>query len=264
MIELNIHKFNKTLKFNFKKIFLFIKEWSSAISAIAMVFSIVYVVYSTRENLKLVSQTISLSNEQLKFQIKSIPSQFTIDYENINDYSEQAFLINTGRTKLLNLIAEYEYYFISSDSLLLSSTNLMNYIIENYNIQESLRKSGLIQFPTDLIGLLGTSRKFNIAYLYPNERTLLDISSSSMQNAIRLNHIFKTQLFVRWKIKYNTELSNEQIVSNEYIWVNHHSLNKHIIINYGLREDLRNVLGGARIIKLIETYEAETNDILFK
>jgi len=264
MISLIINELKKTIMSVTKKIFSFIKEWSQAINAIAMVFSLVYVVYSTRENLLLLSQTISLSNDQLSLQLKSIPAQFEIDYENVNQYSEQAFITNSGKTKLINLIAEYEYYFINIDSLLLSSTNIVNYVSNNKNILELLRKYNLIKSPFDFNGLLGTSRKFNIAYLEPNQKTLLDISSSSIQNAIRLNRLLGTQLFMRWKIQYNTELSNKKILSQEYIWLNDYSLNLNNMLSYSQRANLRHIPGGQRIIKQIENYEAETIDIIFK
>jgi len=264
-----IKKSWKYLVSKFKAFFHFVKEWSNTISALAMVFSIVYVVLSTRENLNMVSEALKASNEQLRLQKKAIPAQFIMSYKNANTSSEQAFITNTGKTNLEKVTTEWEYYFIGNNgkvylgsnmkSIVQSDTNLLNKIINNnyFNI---------ISSPSDFDGLFGTGRKFDISYLEAKNKnldkneTLLDISSSSIQNALKLNKILGTEMFMRWRIKYNEELSNKEMITYKYIWFVKEKNNE----NYGMRRDLQNVIGGKRIIKMISNYEFNTKEIIFK
>ncbi len=250
-----------------KKGFLFLKEWSNVVTAIAMVISIFYVMYSTNKNLKLVSEALNASNEQLLLQKKSIPAQFIMSYKNINTSQEQAFIRNSGKTHLNNVTTEWEYYFISEDDKVYLATNMINIIENDSLLLEELRKSNYIKYPSDFDGLFGTGRKFAISYLkpinsnltYDESETLLDISSSSIQNAIKLNRILGTQMFMRWRIKYNEELSNKEMITYKYIWFCNNERN-----DCDKRKDLKEIIGGERIIELIKNYEKNTKGIIYK
>lgn len=257
---------NKYLKI-IKNGFLFLKEWSNVITAIAMVISIFYVMYSTNKNLELVSEALNSSKEQLMLQKKSIPAQFVMSYKNINTSQEQAFIKNSGKTQLINVTTDWEYYFISEDGKVYLGSNMKSIVEKDTILYKKLCKSRFIKYPSDFEGLFGTGRQFAISYLkqsnnnLPNDEseTLLDISSSSIQNAIKLNRIMGTQMFMRWRIKYNEELSNRQMVTFKYIWFCNNDIN-----DCNKRIDLRNVIGGERIIELIKKFERNNKGIIFK
>lgn len=246
-----------------KWFFNFIKEESNTIVALTTIISLIYVVYSTRKNIQMVQQTVNQAQEQLILQKKSIPAQFIMTYDAINTYNEQAFITNTGKTQLLNVTAEFEYYFIFPDDKVLSALSIQSKVINNDKLFRKIQSSGLINFPDDFKGLFGTSRIFYLSQLDPQKRTLLEISSSSVQNAIKLNEVLDTKLFKRWKIKYNEELSNKEIASTIFIWINDLKKDEHSISNYSKRENLKNVIGGKRIREIIEFYEETSNEIIF-
>jgi hypothetical protein len=265
-----INRFWKYIIRKFKAFFKFVKKWSNTISTLAMVFSIIYVVLSTRENLNMVSEALNASNEQLRLQKKSIPAQFVMSYKNINSStSEQAFITNTGKTNLQKVTTEWEYYFIDNNDNVYLGSNMKRMVQIDADLLEKIVNNNyfnLIRSPSDFDGLFGTGRKFDITYLEAESNnsemneTLLDISSSSIQNAIKLNTILGTEMFMRWRIKYNEELSNKKMITYKYIWfVNDSSLK-----DTELRRDLQNVIGGERIIELISNYESNTKDLIFK
>lgn len=243
--------------------FHFIKDWSTTITAIAMVTSILYVVYSTNKNMQMISQTIEHSKETLLLQKKSIPAQFEMTYRNVNTYNEQAFITNTGKTLLLNVAADYKYYFIYPDGKVLTGTSIKNKVKKDTLLFNEIRQSGLIKHPTDFIGLFGTSRNFYLSQLEPKKETLLEISSSSIQNALKLARVLKSKVFTRWRIKYNEELSNKEVIVRIYIWINEANTDKYSMVHYGLREDLKRVLGGTNVIELIEYFENNSKEVIF-
>lgn len=252
-----------------KASFHFVKEWSNTISALAMVFSIIYVVYSTRINLNMVSEALKASNEQLQLQKKAIPAQFVMLYKNANTPSEQAFITNTGKTNLKKVTTEWEYYFIGNNDKVYLGSNMKNLVQIDTNLLDKIINNNyfnIINKPSDFDGLFGTGRKFDISYLdaknnsVDNNETLLEISSSSIQNALKLNTILGTEMFMRWRIKYNEELSNKEMISYKYIWFVNAENDED---DSGLRRDLQNVIGGKRLIELISNYEYNTKEVIF-
>ncbi len=246
-----------------KQFFRSFKYWSSTVSAMAMIVSLAYVIYSTNKNMLLVSQTIEQSNEQLLIQKKSIPAQFEMTYRNVNTFHEQAFITNTGKTLLRTVAAEYKYYFIDLDDAVLTEVSLQNKLKNDPQLFEKFKESGLIVKPKDFTGLLGTSRKFFLRELEPRKESLLEVSSSSIQNAMKISKILKSRVFTRWKIKYNEELSNKEVIVKIFIWLNEQDSNNPLLDNYGLRKDLKDVVGGKFVTKLIEQYEDTSKEVIF-
>ena len=249
--------------------FNFVKEWSNTISALAMVFSIIYVVYSTRINLDMVSEALKATNEQLRLQKKAIPAQFEMSYKNPNTLKEQAYIENTGETNIKKITTEWEYYFIGKNDKVYLGSNMKNIVqIDTVLLHKIVNNNyyNIINHPSDFVGLFGTGRKFEFSSLEAKKNsrdeneTLLEISSSSIQNAMKLNKVLGTEMFMRWRIQYNEELSNEKMTSYKYIWfVKEEDEN-----DYELRRDLQNVIGGERIIELISDYEHNTKELIFK
>lgn len=258
-IKKNLKKF----KTKIKKSLSYLNKYGNAFGFIVAFLSLLFVIISTKENTKLVTKTIAQTNEQLQLQKKSIPASFLIDYESPNQYNEQAFITNTGKTKLLNLTGTFEFYFIFRDGSILSNTNIKNKVFNDTLFYNKIKENGLINYPTDFDGLFGTSREFTIDHLNSNEKSLLDISSSAIQNAIRLNDILESKLFTRWTISYNSELSYEEQVVKEYIWINKFDEQGNSLFDFSPRENLKNVIGGNSIISIINEYETNTKDVIF-
>jgi len=246
-----------------KQFFRAFKYWSSTISAMAMIVSLVYVVYSTNKNMLLVSQTIEQSKEQLLIQKKSIPAQFEMTYRNVNAFHEQAFITNTGKTLLRTVSAEYKYYFVGLDGSVLTEISLKNRLENDSQLFKKFKESGLIIKSGDFSGLLGTSRKFFLRELEPSKESLLEVSSSSIQNAMRISKILKAKVFTRWKIKYNEELSNKEVIVKIFVWLSEQDTNNPLLANLGLRKDLRDVVGGKFVTKLIEHHEDTSKEVIF-
>jgi hypothetical protein len=243
------------------RVFRWIKFWSSTISVILTSFSLIYVVYSTNRNTQLVTETIKNSKEQLTLRQKSIPAQFEMTYRSIGTFKEQAFINNTGKTTILNVRALYKFYFIDDSHKVHTGSSIQKKLKNDKTLLDKVIKSGLINGDSGFSGLLGTSRYFFINEIEPKKETLLDISSSSIQNSMRLANALKWKLFTRWNIKYNEELSNKEIVLIKTIWLNDIRINKSSIMNY--RTDLKDVSGGGYVTDLIEDYERNTKEVIF-
>lgn len=241
-----------------------VKYWSSTISALGMVVSLLYVVYSSGQNLELVHKTIEQTNERLALQKKSIPSHFTMVYRNVNEFNEQAYIINTGNTVLYTVSAHYGYYFVDSNNHVVAAEELVSLLHEEAEIETKFIDEGLITHADDISGLLGTSREFDIAYLDARKETLVEVSSSSIQNAIRISELLGYEVFARWMIKYNEELSNEEVVRKVYIWMQNNRTEVPQEHNQYNRKDLGDTPGGDRIISLISDYEKNTKEVIFR
>lgn len=247
-----------------KTFFFFLKEWSNMITAIAMVISVFYVVYSTKKNLTLVSKTIEQTNEQLMLQQKSIPSHFEMSFKNVNTFKEQAFITNTGKTVLLNLNVDLDFYFINHNDEVLTGKNLPYKLMSDSVSFKLVSQAGLIKYPLDINGFLGTSRSFYLSILQPKNETLVEISPSSLQNALKLARVLDRQVFIAWRIKYNEELSNQEVTSMQYTWLNdiNHS-SKILQNNYEPRINIKDFIGGKYVIDLIENFRNNYKEEIF-
>jgi len=195
---------------------------------------------------------------------KSMPSEIDFKYIDKN-YNERVEILNIGKSKINNLKIMWEFYFISENDDIYQSSNMVKVVELNKALFDKVKKDGFIKFSSDFNGLFGREKKeitiSSLApksYYYTKENMVensqpLDISSSAIQHALRLNKIIGTKVFTRWKIKYYENFSGKKRISYKYIWLNNNE-----------RIDLEDVVGGRRIIKLIKQYDENTKNIIFK
>jgi hypothetical protein len=182
-------------------------------------------------------------------------------FKDAGQYTEQPFISNVGINNLYNISIGYKYYFVSSDYILNTRESLQQILETDTIVLNTVRNKGIIDKPSDMIFLLGTSRNYFLSYINSKDIVSLEASPSSFMNAIKLANAMHAQVFTRWRISYKEELTNKVIMSNIYVW--HRSHNSTDINGLELRPDLMNIIGGKRIIKLIEDYEENSSEIIF-
>lgn len=242
----------------FSKLNVVLIKWKDTIMIFVTVVSLIYTFYSSQRSFKLVYKSIEQSYEQLLLQKKSIPAQLMLTYRDVDTYKEQAFITNTGRTILNVVSAEYKYFFINPDYTVLTEYSLQKRLERDKELINALRTANLLKEPSDILFLFGIPRNFDLKHLEPEQETLLEISPSSVQNAVSIAKEINAQVITKWKIKYHEELSNKESIAIIYIWM-HKSNNGQL----SLRENLSDVLGGQKIIDTINNFEQTTKETIF-
>lgn len=242
----------------------FLKEWSNSIIAIAAIISIFYTHYATKKSYRLVTRTIELTKEQLYLQKQSIPIQFTVTYKDQGTYQEQVFITNTGKTLLKKLHTEYKYYYILPDYLTLTRYGILSKLKTDTLLFNKFRQIDIIYKANDLTNLFEPSRNFFLLELPVFDTTQLEISSSSIQNALKIASVLNAQLVTRWSIRYVEELDNKEMISSKYIWMHKSNLDRSPMGRKNMqREDLTTVIGGQRVIDVIEDFEKNSKEVIF-
>jgi hypothetical protein len=246
------------LKNHVSKLNIDLKLWNNTIMIFITVVSLIYTFYSSQRSFSLVYKSIEQSYEQIIMQRKSIPAQLMLTYKDVGTYKEQAFIKNTGRTILNVVSAEYKYFFITPDYTVLTENSLQKKLEIDTKMLNTLRTANLLKDPKDITSLFGIPRNFDLKHLEPEKETLLEISPSSVQNATSLAKEINAQVITKWRIKYHEELSNKENIATIYIWM--HKSNDS---NLSLRENLADVLGGQKIIDIINNFEQNTMEVIF-
>lgn len=251
------------IKFRWERFVDFFKLHAAIITAVLTIIWVASTSYFSNIQIR---TSIEQSNKQLEILQKSTPAQFSLSTN-----LESTILSNIGVSSLINVEADWKFYFISEKENLFLASNLPNIVKSDSSLFKSFKDAHLIKYPDDFDGLFGTNRVFSIKFLKPfkkiitasetsigENQTIIDISPNAILNALRCNKVLNTQMIMRWRIDYNEELSNKQMVAYKYIWFDD--------VENGNFEckDLEFVLGGKRLIEIIENYENNTKDIIYK
>ena len=225
--------------------------------------------------------TFKEQKKQIESRQKSLQIRFQLRFKNINDTNRAMTveLINKSWADFKDVKSELEFYFINEKDEIFPASNMESLLKKNNTKFKKLvdakfircsdststdcldHFSGYFGFdddgkvePFQLLSLKGRTKKKseNIAFG--------TISISSFENAEKIADILNMKLITRWKIQYTKEMSEKIQISNKYIW--HHQIIKNKK-PYKKIQDLEDIYGGKRIIKLIEEYERTTKNIIF-
>lgn len=252
------------LKFRWDNFVTNSKKHIPLISILLTIIGLIITLIISNRNIK---TSIAQSNKRFEILQKSTPAQFFLY---VSPY-ERAILSNSGISSLIDIKADWRFYFISRNEDLILAENLYDIVKSDSVLLNLFRNANLIYYPEDFDGLFGTDREFTIAHLQPfkkitsklesspvGHKTHIDNSPNAILNALRCNEVLKTEMIMRWRIQYNEELSNKRMIAYKYMWFDVSENN-----NYKCM-DLEFVLGGNRLIEIIENYENNTKDIIYK
>ena len=211
--------------------------------------------------------SIEQSNKQLEILQKSTPAEFSLNVSTI----EPTVLSNVGISSLTGIEYDWRFYFINKNEKLFLATTLSEVVKLDTTLLRNFVKSGLIKYPDDFDGLFGINRdNLPISYLEPpktsedllrdsenNSKAYLDNSLNAIINAIRCSKILNSEVIMKWNIRYKEELSKKEMVNNIYLWFDSSKKNNSEL------ENLELVLGGKRLIEIIDNYEDNTKDIIY-
>jgi ABC-type nitrate/sulfonate/bicarbonate transport system substrate-binding protein len=223
---------------------------------------------------KSIESQVQQFEEQLMQERKSIPAQFLLRYdENEKIDLQRAHLVNIGYSTLINISADIEYYFVSKSDFVYLASNLYNSILDEDFIK--LKQEFSFKSRDEIMWALNDYREVipkdilmpeleqNLNKIdFLNNGFLFDNSSSIIATAIKINKTLETKLIARWKISFFEEISREKKTIYKFIWFTENSRIKDKFKTN--RVDLTNVTGGGRIIELINDFEKNTKEIIFK
>lgn len=226
-------------------------------------------------------QGINSQKEQFQLQLvqerKNLPSQFILKYdESIERDKKRAYLVNIGYSTLLDVEADIDYYFISKqDTVHLAS--ILYKTLSNNEFDKIKSKSNKYsnrqQLKIDLNEYRELSIKnklepakekniYKIDIKDENSGIAFDNSSTVLSNAIEISEILNYQIIARWKISYYEEISKELKTTSKYILFTKNEL---LTDKFGTdRVNLDDIVGGQRLINLIENYETNSKDMIYE
>ena len=208
--------------------------------------------------------------EELERKRRTVPAEFILKYI-ATDMGEKPRLTNIGKSKLVNLEIEMKIYFITQEDTIYQADNMEQLCKSDKKLFKKITsKTKLVKVESDFDGLFGEKdRKFKSRYLNPystEDNTIItadnsidmDFSTSAIPQALKIATALNSQLFTRWKIKYNEEYSAKQKTVYFYMWINKNATN--IEEKY---KKLQDVIGGKRLISIIKKYENNSKNIIF-
>jgi len=208
--------------------------------------------------------------KELERKLKIVPAEFILKYI-ATDMGEKPRLTNIGKSKLVNLEIEMKIYFITQEDTIYPADNMEQLCKSDKKLFKKITgKTKLVKVESDFDGLFGEKdKKFKSQYLNPygiEDNTVIttdnsidmDFSTSAIPQALKIATALNSQLFTRWKIKYNEEYSAKQKTVYFYMWINKNAAN--VDEKY---KKLQDVIGGKRLISIIKKYENNSKNIIF-
>jgi len=183
---------------------------------------------------------------------RSLDAQIDEEYK-ILGREEFFVVINEGFSTIADLKADMLLFFVSPEHKVFTSEGIKNLLINDKDYFYRAKNAGLIQSPSDISYLLSGSRELKAGDLEPKKETTFEVSSSLSTNAVKLAEALKMKVIARWRMDYKNALDGRSFVNNIY----------YLLEINGNRQNLKNVLGGTRIITAIKEYEESSTEMIF-
>ena len=229
----------------------------------ALIISIIAFIY----NSYLISRSVELARKNNEFVErtlkKDLPAEFNVTFTP-SENSEIIQMENVSRVDAKDIKLELKFYYVFSDNRVFTRKSVENALTKNEQLLKKFQTANLIRYANDIEFLLGRTRNLPIGEIEPEgRRTFDDFPPSTIDNALRISYLLGTELVARVRIDYKIKETLKQRTEYKFIWIHGQKPNQTIGRENLTREDLSTVIGGKKVIQLLQTFEEETKEVIF-
>jgi hypothetical protein len=208
-----------------------------------------YNVYLSRKNIEIVERNFR----------RDLPTEFSISFKP-EKYIEKITLLNISRNDAIVSKAEFKFYYVFSDYRVLTRQQVKSLIVKDSKLNEKFKLARL----DNIDASLGDRRVFeNIEMSAEEEQVITDFLSSTIDNALRISQLLGSELIVRVKLDFKVKDSLKTSSQSYYIWIHGDKPFQTVGREQFTRENLKDVVGGKRIIDSIVQFEENSKEVIF-